>query len=142
MQPEAPDRRADMPGRRERDNMMSATETLLAIQETRHLLRNEITVVAANVETMRLDSTREHAEVKAAIDLARQERGQENAVLHEKIDQIPVIQASLQALHDEGIREETRRKDRRRFWSAVGVVSGVVFAGVGAYEVIVRLAGG
>jgi hypothetical protein len=90
-------------GRRNYDSDLSYLEESLKrwvseeIGQTRHLMRNEIAAVSAQVAALTLSSTKEHAEVKAA--LAQLQAGMASAVaLEARVDTIERKAADVETL--------------------------------------------
>jgi len=91
------------------------------LRDTRHGLRNEITALAAQVVAGNLQSTKEHAEVKASIEELREDVADLKGLLPR------VIELEQHERVDEA-REETRQSvldklDRQRKWLIATVIS-------------------
>lgn len=130
------DRRDEAPlGRREYDGAVSAA-TMLAIEralaESRHVLRNEISALAAQVTAGNLQATREHAEVRAALDAIVRDIANLRQ-LARKVSDLEEAEKVEQA------RDQTRsdllsKLDKNRRWMIGLMVSlaGVIVAAVAA----------
>lgn len=116
-------------GRRSYDDSVPAVvyieEKLLRVfeeqlKETRHSLRQDITVLGAAVQTAALQSTQEHGKVQTQL-------AQITGILNE----IPPLKTAVAALQSNAAADTGAADMSRTVWKAAGVVVGLLIATAG-----------